>query len=292
MKRQEFPGLHKLILGLKDNTNDEGLEEELRFLPHAAIDATDRTGRTALSWAAQRCDVYAVDRLLEHGADPNKVDREGRSPLHWLSWAGHRSCVLNLLDAHAHTQVRQKDYVDGKTAIQTLMCGWLPEEQGIDQVLQAFMNAGSEVNFQDEDGWNALHFAVVFDRAISTDFLLRRAGMNIDTRSSRGSTPVALAVKWNSHTALKFLLEHGANYTLTDNSHSSILHWAARSGDLATLHILQHHNLRGLYTAHRDNEGLTARHAAERRQEFMDQGADEWCAAFEALLESVDKAST
>ena len=132
-------------------------------------------------------DLRAVNRLLECGADPNKLDREGRSPLHWCSWAGHRSCVLKLLEAQAHAQSRQKDYVDGKTAMQTLMCGCLPEEDGIAQVLQAFINAGSELNFQDEDGWNVLHFAVVFDRATTTEFLLSRARMNIDTRSSRGS---------------------------------------------------------------------------------------------------------
>ena len=238
MKRQNFCELHKIILGLKDNTGHDDLEKALHKLPHDSIDSTDRTGRTPLSWAAQRCDLYAVDLLLKYGADPNKVDREGRSPLHWLSWAGQRSCLLYLLEKHA--EVRRKDYTDDKTAMQTLMCGYLPEEQGITQVLQSFMDAGSEVNFQDEDGWNVLHFAVVFDRAVSTDFLLGRAGMNINTKSSRGSTPVALAVKWNSHNALKFLLEHGADYTLTDNSHSSILHWAARTGDLATLCILQH----------------------------------------------------
>ena len=178
--------------------------------------------------------------------------------------------------------------MDGKTAMQTLICGWLPEEDGIAQVLQAFINAGSELNFQDEDGWNVLHFAVVFDRATTTEFLLSRARMNIDTRSSRGSTPVTLAVKWNSHNALGFLLKHGADYTLKDNGQSSILHWAARTGDLATLCVLQHADLQR-HTAHRDSEGMTARHAAERRREYMDQGADEWFAAYETLLESVER---
>ena len=84
----------------------------------------------------------------------NKVDREGMSPLHWASWAGQRSHVLELLKSHADNQ--HKDYVDGKIVMQSWICGTESDDEGVVKTLGAFIDSGSAVNFQDEDGGNPL----------------------------------------------------------------------------------------------------------------------------------------
>ena len=36
--------------------------------------------------------------------------------------------------------------------------------EGVVETLGAAIDSGSDVNFQDEDGWNLLHFYAAFDR--------------------------------------------------------------------------------------------------------------------------------
>lgn len=64
-----FPTLHSIVLGLEDGS----LEEEI-LKPDTDIDAQDRLGYTALSWAAQRNDNNALRLLLQHRANPNIKD--------------------------------------------------------------------------------------------------------------------------------------------------------------------------------------------------------------------------
>ena len=52
-------------------------------LSTSGINNTDRSGRTALSWAAERGDKEAVSKLLHFGADPDIADILGLSPLHY-----------------------------------------------------------------------------------------------------------------------------------------------------------------------------------------------------------------
>ncbi|EAU31811.1 predicted protein [Aspergillus terreus NIH2624] len=61
------------------------------------IDARDREGLTALSWAAAKGDFNAVTTLLERGARPDNVDGEGRTPLAWATTNGHSRVARHLL---------------------------------------------------------------------------------------------------------------------------------------------------------------------------------------------------
>ena len=77
VERQDFSKLHRIVLGFYDNSNgeanDRSLQTALRCLP---IDITDHSGRTALSWGAQRGDHQAVKRFLSEGTNVNRIDRE------------------------------------------------------------------------------------------------------------------------------------------------------------------------------------------------------------------------
>lgn len=73
-----FPRLHKAYLGLAG----ESFEQAWSNTSRSAIDDLDYQGRTILSWACDRGDDKRADHFLRLGADPNKVDAEGRTPLH------------------------------------------------------------------------------------------------------------------------------------------------------------------------------------------------------------------
>lgn len=85
-----FSELHQACLGLPGKT----FADVLSFTTRSAIDVVDNAGRTSLSWAAQRGDSNAVEKLLKRGANPNRPDNSLRTPLHWSSRQGPRGIRL------------------------------------------------------------------------------------------------------------------------------------------------------------------------------------------------------
>lgn len=49
------------------------------------VDLGGAAGRTALAWAASQSNRKIVNLLLEHGADINLADHQGRNPFLWAA---------------------------------------------------------------------------------------------------------------------------------------------------------------------------------------------------------------
>ena len=71
------------------------------------IDKGDNNGWTALHWASCYGHEAIVEYLLSHGADGNKLDHSGCSPLHCAAEEGHLLSVLMLLQTgHVDIDIR------------------------------------------------------------------------------------------------------------------------------------------------------------------------------------------
>jgi RNA polymerase sigma-70 factor (ECF subfamily) len=77
------------------DTAEATLVEQL-LVDGLEVDARDASGRTLLSWAAQRGHLDTVEVLLRHGADPGATDGSGRTPLQWARAAGQRQVTALL----------------------------------------------------------------------------------------------------------------------------------------------------------------------------------------------------
>src|SRR5947199_1861745 len=71
-----FTTLHRIVLDL----NGSSLELELSKNPES-VNRIDSSGRTALSWAAQRGMVDVFKNLLQFFADPNICTHNGHTPI-------------------------------------------------------------------------------------------------------------------------------------------------------------------------------------------------------------------
>lgn len=68
----------------------------------ARVDATDEYGRTALSWAVTKGDFdESAKALIEFGANVNKADQGGFTPLMRSALADHPRCLGLLLESGA-----------------------------------------------------------------------------------------------------------------------------------------------------------------------------------------------
>lgn len=73
------------------------------------VDASDaRKGRSALGWAAWAGDVSLVQYLVDNGADPNKPDSYGKTPLAICAWQGHVQATRVLM-ATAGIEPQKRD---------------------------------------------------------------------------------------------------------------------------------------------------------------------------------------
>ena len=79
----------------------EGNETTTKLLldSGADINKADNDGWTPLYIAAQNGYVEIVKLLLDSGADKDKADEDGRTPLFTAAGKGHDACVKLLLDA-------------------------------------------------------------------------------------------------------------------------------------------------------------------------------------------------
>lgn len=219
----QLTGIHRTVLKLSSTPLTNAIIE-----PHAAINAVDAYGRTALSWAAKLNDFESVKTLLEHGADPNVRDLRGQTAL-------YRTALL--FEVPEIPEILLQYGADA-----TIVTKWQ------NTVLHSMLNLARLKDMSKEE------------LPIRLQFLQRclDSGLPLDTRNRWGYTPLMLAMTENSHIAVAFLLDRGADYTVIDDVGNGILHWAALNTHIPSLNVLATHGLPGIDLSLRDIDGETA----------------------------------
>ncbi|KAH9214032.1 ankyrin repeat-containing domain protein [Leptodontidium sp. 2 PMI_412] len=113
-------------------------------------------------------------------------------------------------------------------------------------------------------------------------------GADLELKEEYGRSPLLLAVRWNNHAAVDFLLGAGADPDVIDFRRWTILHYAASTGDIELLQILARHGptaLTGLDREGKSRDGMTATEMAQTR----DDVCSEWRVAFHELLLSMEQ---
>ena len=91
---------------------DGSIERTLAFLGTGSVDVADENGYTPLMAACAYGHIDLVRELLRRGADPNRKDSDGNTPVHHCDYA---SCLKELVEAGAKVSIRNND---GQTALE------------------------------------------------------------------------------------------------------------------------------------------------------------------------------
>ncbi|MCI0388369.1 MAG: ankyrin repeat domain-containing protein [Acidobacteria bacterium] len=137
----------------------------------------------------------AVRILIEKGADPNTRDSEGRNALMLMSMEARGDNDPKLADAELTIETRE-----------TLepRYRWRRHDKAVELTGETLLNAGCDVNAADNKGRTPLMYAVIFERRVAVDLLLKR-GANIHTKDHDGLSALDWAKKSGNDDLVRFL---------------------------------------------------------------------------------------
>jgi len=140
---------------------------------------------TPAMWAAQRCNYYIVNLLLQSGADPLLTDAQGYNILHLATFDGnvfllalllHQNIPIDVPDPQGHTSLMWAAY------------------KGYPACVDLFLRWGASVNATDENGFTALHWALVKGSQASMQKLIEY-GSDRHAETSDNKTPASIAAE-------------------------------------------------------------------------------------------------
>lgn len=270
-----FSSLHKIVLGIVSNSLAQQLNTNA-----LEVNVCDNSGRTCLSWAAQRGDARAVNLLLEHNADPNIVTPTGMAPLHFAVEALTPTCIAPLL-------VHSADPFAVDQAMHTAL-HFAVSYHDDEEYLLPIIRVGADLNAKTTYDYTPLIFAICKGRVRAATCFLDH-GADISLRGQYGQSPVQYAVEYNSHACLRLLLDRGADCTvLCQGPSPTVIHAAVQHGDLETVMLLLDASS-GVFDVDdleaESGAGLTIeQHVRKRMKEESIRGFEE---AVHALMEKV-----
>lgn len=226
----ELNPIHRIILGM----SSADLKDQIELDP-PKVNGVAWTGMSPLMWAAMQANHTALALLLDHHAQVDMRDRQGRSALHFAMLAGSYDCTRSLLEAGADS--KQVDRY-GRTPLHIVAMTVRRFDMG-QFLVSILLEYGAEIEARDIYGHTPLLRATRDDDGVVIEALLDH-GADINTLVSYGDTPLGVAIALNSQHALKVLIDRGASLTWKTKSdtESDAFQIAAAYGAADTMYIL------------------------------------------------------
>ena len=220
---------------------EEGHVEEIRRLlahgvsPDAAVDDWTALEKASIN---NKCDVIKV--LMEAGADPNRADEDGFTPLYWTAKNGHAGAADTLIECGA-----LHDKAD-KSGCTPLHCA---AQSGHREVLSVLLKRGSNPGRACDKGNTSLHVASKCGHQEIVEIIIA-FGVDPNASNFEGESPLMVATrsgntnvvrvfldhKWATRQFVKFLRLHQALSIAARERHHDIYGLISQKLDIADLH--------------------------------------------------------
>lgn len=274
-------------IGARSDTADQRL---LSAVEHSNLDLIKRLltkgNRSAASFALQVAtddgcmgettdhpDLSVIRFLLENGADPNKCDDQGASPLMSVSqWGTFDPSAAAMLLRYG-ARVNSHSSLNDQTALMAAATSVVEDDGTVTRpanvaAIRWLIAHGAAVNARTSDGENAVYFAATTNSPDVTELLIRD-GARFDQKDKYGLTPLMYTADFTDDEAFsclfstgKVLIHHGADVNTHDADGMTPLMAVVRvNDDVNVAPALQFANdliAHGARVNDQDNEGETA----------------------------------
>ncbi|KAI8540935.1 hypothetical protein RHMOL_Rhmol08G0023500 [Rhododendron molle] len=199
--------LNNLLQGKESNVRLKQLESDITF--HIGKQESELALR--VNSAAYHGDLHQLKSLIRAGADPNKTDYDGRSPLHLAASRGYEEITIFLIQEGVDINVSDKF---GNTPLLEAL------KNGHDRVGSILAREGAALKIEDAGSF----LCSVVARGDS-DFLKRILANGIDPNSKDYDhrTPLHVAASEGLYLMATLLLDAGASVFSKDRYNSSTL---------------------------------------------------------------------
>jgi ankyrin repeat protein len=188
--------------------------------------------RTALHWAALGGCAKIVRFLIKKGVDVNARDWEEKTPVHFAAAEGHVAAIRLLFENGADINAQDEF---GYTPLHLMMMNGKPApDSWCIPALKAMLELGPNTELGVfEDNKTPLHVAILNQRDI--DFLetLLESGIDLNSRTVEGRTPLSCCVERGDMRLFMMLLKAGADIHSRDEDGRSLLQIALEDEDRA-----------------------------------------------------------
>ncbi|PWY84903.1 GDPD-domain-containing protein [Aspergillus heteromorphus CBS 117.55] len=222
--------------------------DQLKREHRSALLAKDISGRTPLHYAAQYGFKVVCEVIIEHlqawdmfevteGIDsPRWQDNDGWAPLHLSVVGGHPLTTRVLLDSENwHGANKDKAKIRKQVSRSSAVLALATKANFVD-IVQLLVEAGVDINYQDEQGETALHVAARFGHDKCAKILLDgNDEQKADTELAENTyswTPLFIACVDGALGVAELLIEAGANVERLDSSGWTAKEHAALRGHL------------------------------------------------------------
>ena len=176
--------------------------------------------------AIRQDDPATVRALLQRGFDVNTINPAGEHGL-LLALRGPSLKVAQVLIGWPRLQAESRSSADESPLMLAALHGLLPE-------CQKLIALGADVN---KPGWAPLHYAATRGHVAVMTLLLDEHAY-IDAASPNGTTPLMMAAHYGTPSAVKLLLEAGADPMLKNQLGLTAMDFAHRANQLDSAAVL------------------------------------------------------
>lgn len=225
------------------------------LIEHGAdVNAENENGRTALSYAAENGHVSVLEALHEHGANIEKSDNNGMSPCVYAAQHSRTECIDFLLSRNWSSARLAKRELCQQVLVHSACSG---NFEVVDFMLNyPAVSCRADVNQTESiSGETALTMAVAAGNEEMTQHLVQTYSADPNRNNEQQVSPLAVAAKHGHQNCVLYLLEVGAGADMKISDDKTALIYAALSGQSHTCQILIDH---GVNIESTDREGLTA----------------------------------
>ncbi|GAV60464.1 cNMP_binding domain-containing protein/Ion_trans domain-containing protein/DUF3354 domain-containing protein/Ank_2 domain-containing protein [Cephalotus follicularis] len=219
---------NNLLEGKESNLRVKQLESDITF----HIDKQEAELALRVNSAAYNGDIHQLKSLIRAGADPNKIDYDGRSPLvcimlHLAASSGYEDVTRFLIEEGVKADIKDKF---GNTPLLEAI------KNGHDRVASLLAEAGATLMM--DDAGSFLCMAVVRG---DTDFLKRifSYGMDPNAKDYDHRTPLHVASSEGLYLMAKLLLEAGASVFSKDRWGNTPLDEGRMCGNKNLIRLLE-----------------------------------------------------